>query len=45
MPVSVIVDGVPRAARAGETVAGLLLREGLIPFRRHPVDASPRDAF
>ena len=45
MPVSVIVDGVPHTAREGETVAGLLLREGLVPFRRHPVDGSPRTAF
>lgn len=45
MPVTVIIDGRPRSAREGDTVASLLIREGLVPFRTHPLDGSPRAPF
>lgn len=39
------LDGDPLSARPGETIAAALIRLGRVPFRRHPIDQSPRAPF
>jgi D-hydroxyproline dehydrogenase subunit gamma len=43
--VPVLVDGRPELAVPGESVAGLLLRLGLVPSRRTPVSGAPRAPY
>jgi predicted molibdopterin-dependent oxidoreductase YjgC len=43
--VTVVVDGTPVAARAGDTVAAALLGAGVHAFRATPVSGAPRGPF
>lgn len=43
--VTVLVDGEPQLAHAGETVLALLLRLGAMPLRVTPRSSSPRGPF
>ncbi|MBM3570510.1 MAG: (2Fe-2S)-binding protein [Alphaproteobacteria bacterium] len=42
---SILVDGKPIPARAGESVAAALLAAGLSAFRRSPVSGVPRGPY
>ena len=44
-PVAITIDGVPFAARAGDTVAAALLVAGKIVFRTTPVTGAARGPF
>jgi len=43
--VTIVVDGAPVAARAGDTVAAALLGAGLRAFRATAVSGAPRGPF
>lgn len=43
--VRITVDGRPVLAPAGENLAAVLLREGLVPFRTTPAGGAPRAAY
>ena len=43
--VSIVVDGKPLAARAGEMLAAALMAGGIVSLRRSPNAGTPRGAF
>ncbi|NTI72279.1 (2Fe-2S)-binding protein [Agrobacterium rhizogenes] len=43
--ITIFLDDRPIAARAGETIAACLLRQGISHFRTTPVSGSPRLPF
>lgn len=42
---TIVVDGAPLRARAGDTVAAALLAAGVLAFRRTAVSGAPRGPF
>ena len=42
MTINLTIDGKSYPAETGENLAALMLRHGLVPFRRHPVDQTER---
>jgi D-hydroxyproline dehydrogenase subunit gamma len=44
-PISIVVDGVPAPGVAGQSIAGLLLAQGRVAWRRTPRRGRPRGAF
>ncbi|MFC8520167.1 (2Fe-2S)-binding protein [Streptomyces sp. NPDC057257] len=43
--VTVVIDGAPSQAWAGQTVTAALVTAGVWPLRRNPVDGAPRGPF
>lgn len=44
-PVTIVVDGAPVAARAGDSVAAALIAAGIVATRTTPVSDSPRGPY
>jgi hypothetical protein len=44
-PISIVVDGVPTPGVAGQTIAGVLLAQGRLAWRRTPRRGRPRGVF